>query len=154
MILYSINMFQTKALLSARFKDGIDTLIVSFIQSPKRTWKRIAAAGEYETCLDIHRNNLTDGLGGACRGGHLKLANLMISRGANFWNWGLREACRGGHLEFVNLMISCGVDNQDWCPPGVCRGKHIELIKLMISKGASNCVYCSKSARDHLDATS
>ena len=61
-------MLQTKALLSARFPDGVDTLILTYIQSIKRDWKHIAAAGEYETCLDIPSDKLNKGQFGSCRG--------------------------------------------------------------------------------------
>jgi hypothetical protein len=32
----------------------------------------------------------------------------MIAYGANNWNDGLSRACRGGHLELAKLMISRG----------------------------------------------
>ena len=96
-------MLQTKAYLSARFPTGVDLVIIGYIQSKKQDWEHIAASGEYETCLNIPQYELNSGLHGACRGGHLELVNLMISRGARDWNYGLHYACHGGHLELANL---------------------------------------------------
>jgi ankyrin repeat protein len=42
------------------------------------------------------------------RSTRLEIANLMIKKGANDWNFGLRHACKNGHLEIVNLMIEKG----------------------------------------------
>ena len=37
---------------------------------------------------------------GACQGGHMDIVNLMISKGANNWNFGLNYgACAGGHMD-------------------------------------------------------
>ncbi len=56
--------------------------------------------------------NWNFGLFDACRGGHLNIVGLMISKGANNWNRGLYDACRGGHLNIVELLISKGAN--DW----------------------------------------
>jgi hypothetical protein len=48
------------------------------------------------------------GLGGACQGGHLSIAQLMIEKGAWCLNVGLDGACQGGHLDLVELMIEKG----------------------------------------------
>ena len=142
-------MLQTKELLSARFPNGVELIIIGYVQSKKRSWKHIAAAGEYEICLDIPQNKLNSGLQGACRGGHLELTMLMISHGADDWNNGLYGACRGGHLELTMLMISKGADNWDHSLQGACRGGHLELARLMISKGATQCAFCEKQTVDH-----
>jgi hypothetical protein len=60
---------------------------------------------------------------GACKGGHLQLAYLMIQKGADGWNFGLYYACCGGHLSLVNLMIK---------------------------NGATQCYNCGESIQEHL----
>src|SRR3989344_4068680 len=54
---------------------------------------------------------LDHGLGAACRGGNKDLIDLMISNGANNWNYGLKGACIGGHRDLIDLMISKGASN-------------------------------------------
>ena len=169
-------MLQTKAALSARFPNGVDAIIIGYVQSKRRDWKHIAASGEYETCLDMPQDKLYFGLRGACSGGHLELVKLMISRGANNWDCGLQHACRGGHLELVNLMISRGNDHWNnglygacrgghlelanlmisrgaytwnYGLRGACRGGHLELVDLIISLGATRCAYCNKPVSSH-----
>ena len=50
------------------------------------------------------------GFSGACRGGHLEIAQQMISHGANAWNPGLHGACQGGHPKIVQTMLANGAD--------------------------------------------
>jgi hypothetical protein len=54
--------------------------------------------------------DLNRGLDGACRGGRMELAQLMIQRGATNWDLGLREAIRRNHFHVIeylkNLTIS------------------------------------------------
>ena len=82
-------------------------------------------------------HDLNNGLCGACYGGHVKLAELMVFRGANYWNWGLHGACRGGHLKLAELMISKGADDWNHGLYGACEGDHLELVQLVASKGIS-----------------
>ena len=51
-----------------------------------------------------------EGLIGACRGGHLHIAQLMIHKGATCWNSGLLEAVRENHVVLVKLMIDKGAE--------------------------------------------
>jgi len=39
---------------------------------------------------------------------HVMVVILMIQKGVNNWNWGLRYACEGGHMEIVELLIQKG----------------------------------------------
>lgn len=74
-------------------------------------------------------------------GGHFELAKRMISKGANDFNAGLCNACHGGHLQLAELMISMtfgGARFFNWGLRGACEGGHIKLVELMISKGADN----------------
>ena len=36
---------------------------------------------------------------------------MMLSLGANDYNWGLYKACRGGNIEIVKMMIDLGANN-------------------------------------------
>ena len=86
----------------------------------------------------------------ACRGGNMDIVKLMIEKGANHWNWGLRCACRGGHMDIVKLMIEKGADDWNWGLWGACEGGHMDIVKLMIEKGANKCYNCNKSLKEHL----
>jgi hypothetical protein len=92
-------MLQTRTLLNTRFPQGISNVIVSYIVSRLRDWWSIAYAGEYETCLDMPMAETDRGLYGACYGGHIEIARLMITRGATDLNHGLYNACLAGHKE-------------------------------------------------------
>lgn len=73
------------------------------------------------------------GLFEACAGGHKKLAESMIERGANNWNDGLFEACKFGHIELIELMIAYGA-NLEYGLFSACYSGHTEIIKLIISR--------------------
>jgi hypothetical protein len=60
------------------------------------------------------------GLKGACIGGHKELAELMIARGANDWNYGLSGACFAGHKELAEFMIARGARDCDTCKIKTC----------------------------------
>jgi len=42
----------------------------------------------------------------------MKLAELMIAKGANNWDLGLQGACYGGHTELAELMIAKGANSE------------------------------------------
>ena len=81
--------------------------------------------------------SVNSGLYGACRGGQLELAELMISKGANYYDWGLFGACKGGHVTLAELMISKGAKDWNYGLYGACLGDHLELVQLMTSKGVN-----------------
>jgi len=92
------------------------------------------------------------GLRGACRGGHLDLAKLMIEKGASdCFNLALEDACLGGHREIVDFLIEKGARNWNWGIILACQSKHQDLVKLMIEKGATKCGYCFKTIKEHLE---
>ena len=99
--------------------------------------------------LSQQKIDINDGLHGACQGGHLHLANLMIEKGATDWNWGLQGACIGGYLHLANLMIEKGATDWNWGLDGGCSGGHLHLINLMIEKGATYCNWCLKISTEH-----
>ena len=72
----------------------------------------------------------------ACKGGHLDIVNLLIERGATWWNDGLYYACFGGHLDLAMLMIERGACRWNDGLRGACEGGHSDLVTFMIERGA------------------
>ena len=99
---------------------------------------------------EITSNNVDNGLYGACIGGHLELANLMIENGATDFDIGLECACQGGHLDLANLLIAKGATDFDNGLACACKGGKVTLMTLMVEKGATNFVGAVASARWHL----
>jgi hypothetical protein len=124
-------MFQTRTLLNTHFPKEVTNVIVSYITSKNRDWWEIAHVGEYETCLNIPNASSDRGLYGACAGGHIELAELMISRGATIFDGGLYNACYHGHEDIAQLMISLGANNLDRAFVGALRGGHRETINFI-----------------------
>lgn len=124
------------------------SLVMSYAISIKRDWKSIAFVGEYETCMALpcacpeddswDSNEWNECLYGACKGGHLELAELAISKGATDFNLGLYGACAVGHLGLAELMISKGAEDFNRGLHGACHKGHFELATFMICKGATN----------------
>lgn len=82
-----------------------------------------------------HWNN---GLFHGCYGGHLKIVDFMIEKGASNWNGGLYGACQGGHLKMVQLMVDRGANQFNFGLYGASQGGHLEIVKFMIKCGANN----------------
>ena len=101
----------------------------------------------------FNRAWLNNSLYNACRGGHKELAELMITKGASNWNYGLGGACQKGHKELAELMITKGASNWIFCLGGACQKGHKELVELMITKGADNwnwglCSACREGRKE------
>jgi ankyrin repeat protein len=62
----------------------------------------------------------------------------MIDKGATDWDWGLQGACRGGHLSIAQLMIDKGATEWDAGLEDACYSGHLDLVQLMIEKGATD----------------
>ena len=102
---------------------------------------------KYNELVDCHVfdiiqsfNDFTDvnqGLQVVCKIGSIKLARVMINKGA-YWNFGLIGACAGGHIDVVNWTIENGATA--WTPGliGACEGGHKNIARLMMEKGARN----------------
>lgn len=86
--------------------------------------------------------NWNNGLRGACMGGHLDIAELMISKGANNWNDGLYEACSEGHIDLAKLMMSKGgvmSSEQFWAAlDAASKNGYLDIVMLFISDGNVN----------------
>lgn len=125
-------------------------LATQYMLAKKRTLKNIAKAGEFETSVEmladttvpahyedgIVLSRTADGLYGACRGGHARLAVFLLKHGASTSSWALQGACRSGHLALAHIMIANGAPGWSWALEGACSGGNIALVRLMIAKGA------------------
>ncbi len=100
---------------------------------------------------DLYDNNKPNfsiynwGLEGACESGNIELVELMISKGANFFNYSY-ATCKGSSKnkrKILNILISHGANNFYDGLCGACEGsddsledakRRIELVKFMILK--------------------
>lgn len=97
------------------------------------------------------------GFSGACRGGHIELAQFIISKAAqdnvkdkDDIDGGIKFskkldflfeftiACKEGNMDLVNFLISKGVASWNNGLVAACSGGHIDIVQFMISKGANN----------------
>ena len=60
-------------------------------------------------------------------GGHMKVAKLMIKKGADDWDDGLFEACYGGYMKIVKLMIKNGANDFNQGLKAACYGGHKDI---------------------------
>ena len=99
--------------------------------------------------VDLHWSN---GVYGACQGGNIDLAKLMIEKDKCYCRLGLglRYACESGNIDIVKLMIEKGADDWFCGLENACKGGHIEICKFLIEKGATECWYCHGSMEEHL----
>jgi hypothetical protein len=82
----------------------------------------------------------------ACFGGHRDLVELMIEKGANWWNCGFLGACSGGKRDLIDLMIEKGADDWNCGLYLACYHDYRDIAKLMIKKGAHNWNWGFESA--------
>ena len=73
---------------------------------------------------------------------------LLIEKGADVWNRGLYGACYGGHLETAQLMIANGANNFNVNLFKGCQNKDERIVNLLITYGATSC-FCWKSMDKH-----
>ena len=72
--------------------------------------------------LEMGATDWNAGLRGACLGGHMNFAQLMIEKGAQNWQEGLEHAYAADHKELGDLMITMGASpaESDWAQECVC----------------------------------
>ncbi len=116
-----------------------------YLNPCNETLSSMCKKGKYIELL-VNNLNWNWGLQGACIGGHLKIVNIMIEKGANNWNWGLYNACMGGNLNIVNLMIKMGANDWNLGLTGASKGGNLNLVNLMIERGANDWEWSLKSA--------
>lgn len=78
-----------------------------------------------------------------CRGGYLKIAELLIQHGANRFKKGLSLSCLGGHVELAEFLIIASKDNLITGDLSFYMGyasqkNHIAVVKMLIRHGADN----------------
>ena len=111
--------------------------------------------GNDYTLLDIMTiNGAKDwdaGLGGACRGGHIKMAELMIEKGVTVtgFDHGMIQACKSGHMHMFKFLIAEATKNNhqfsiedvniSLC--NACEFGHKDLVLLLIKMGANSIKY-------------
>lgn len=100
----------------------------------------MAQLGQYEDCEKVPYA-LGYMLIGACKGGHIAIAELAIAKGAKNVNDGMRIASLCGEMPIVKLAIAHGADNWDTCLVHACYGSHLEIAKLMLAKGATSTLH-------------
>ena len=134
-------MTQTTSILTYLFGSGPTSIIITML-TPDNSGTRSLCLynGINELCVNITNINL--GLMGACRGGHLTLAKVMIGRGATNVNFGLIGSCRGGHLDLAKLMLNLGATDFNAGLRSACINNQVTLAKLMLYHGATNGNQC------------
>ena len=73
--------------------------------------------------------------------GHLNIAKLMISKGANNFVESMSYACWGGQMEIIKFLIEKYPNTSfDWnySLGSACKGGHIDVIKFLLEKGHSS----------------
>lgn len=91
------------------------------------------------------------GFKNACFGGHRKIVDLLILKGANDWNKGLKFACFGGspeHLEIIKMLIAKGANDWNNGLRCACLQVHHDVIVLMLMKGATKYKYLYENQID------
>ena len=120
-----------------RLNKSFKSIFESRLLIKSLSYKELILKGHiYNVCHYIKQNsvNMELSLKYACVGGQKDIVNMMIKKGANYWNQGLYGACKGGDKELVNIIIERGADDWNEGLYGACRGGHKEIANLMIEK--------------------
>jgi len=106
-----------------------------------------------ETLADRWRGVQRSALGGAARGGHLEVAEILLDRGARVDlvprgdASSLMIAAEHGHEELVRLLLARGADPNRVVPGdgtpliAAVRGGEVEIVRLLLAEGAEPDVY-------------
>lgn len=103
-------------------------------------------AGNFEMVEFMIAKKAFDWNGGfdrACRGGHIRIAKLMIIKGgeagAFFWEDAFEQACKYNYLELIRLIVSKEKANWNRGLIGACAGGHFELVQYIRQNGGTYC---------------
>ena len=88
---------------------------------------------------------------GACKGGHIKLVDLLVNSCNIDLNVGLITACKNKKVEIVKYLIEHGANDWNKGLLNACSIKNDELMQLMIDQGATKCDWCKKSIEIHIE---
>jgi hypothetical protein len=128
-------MPQTIAAIKKYLPEVLANIVLAYFYPRELSDQFIAAAGCFEMCYYTHNINHT--LAGACQGGHIEIAKLMISKGATTFGWGLNEACIYGHFDIVKLMRKHGANNICLGLHFACVNNHREIAELLVAYDGS-----------------
>lgn len=104
--------------------------------------------------IDKTLDELNKALIVACECGYIDVVRLLISKGANDWQYGFINACERGHVDVIHLMISNAINANkalNWyaglnC---ACEGGYINVVHLLISLGVSDFAFGFEAACQH-----
>lgn len=75
----------------------------------------------------------------ACKNNQMEVVNFLLPRiSTYYYNHGLEGACAGGHLNIAELMIQKGAANLESSLYAACVHDQIDAVKFMIAAGASD----------------
>lgn len=154
-------MSVTASLVSARLPSCLSAITIDYFGRSTYAYNR-GMNGQWEDCESGDGDAI---LSGACRGGHLALAEMIMAKNPNCnFKANLVEACGGGNLDLVKLMISkvnyylpdlwqiacmfghlniveyiASLEYPDWDMGLIyaCANGHLDLAKFMVANGAS-----------------
>lgn len=84
----------------------------------------------FDKVTDLSPVNLGSILYSACYSGDRNIVDFVISKGANDWNRGLSGACDGGYVYLAQMMIKRGANNLYSVFAAIISTKKINIIKL------------------------
>ena len=73
----------------------------------------------------------------AAHNGHIEIARLMLSHGANNFNMTLEIAASQGHINVVELMLSHGATDFNSAMTSAAFCGHESIVRLMLERGAN-----------------
>jgi hypothetical protein len=143
-------MAETLKLLKCVLLSDLARLAYAYFASIEEDdWYDIGSYGIWELATKVTRYDVNELLAGACYGGHIAIAQIAISNGANGWNRGLYNAASSGELGLVKLMVEHGANNWNEGLWWACRNNHTEVVQYMIWCGATECC-CVKNLTCHV----
>lgn len=120
----------TTALIAQYLPINIAKIVLSFFGERSNDFDN-AKFGLWEYCLNT--KNIEQGLRGACLGGNLLIAKMMMRRGARQTNYAISYAIKGNHLKLIKHMVENGAKvNSDYAYFG--RHHSIEIAEYFIKK--------------------
>jgi hypothetical protein len=73
-------------------------------------------------------------------GSSFHFSNHFVSKGANWWNWGMKGAAQGGHIDLVLYFVSQGACEWDQGRISATIGGHMDIVKYFVSQGANDLI--------------
>ncbi len=81
--------------------------------------------------------------------GCLEIVNLMLERGANYYNTAMGWASKNDHQDIVKLMLDLGATDYNQAMINASAYGHFEIVKWMVQKGASDYKMALELARHY-----